>query len=150
MRQLISAVAAAIALMSTAQAGQIWLTMDYVRPYKLDRPASDIVIGNPAIADVTAQDSNNLLLFGKTPGVTNIYILDADGQTIENLVVRVRTNATDLLTFYKGSARTTYNCMTNCEATITVGDDRDVFRQVTEQVGQKFGQAATAAAADDE
>ncbi len=145
MRNFIFAAAAFTAMISAAQAGQVWLTMDYVRPYKLERPAHNVIIGNPAIADVSVQDASNLLLYGKAPGLTNIYVMDADGEVIENMIVRVRTNSTDMLTYYRGPARTTYNCTTNCEATITVGDDQTVFDSVSTQVAQKFGQAQTAA-----
>lgn len=148
MRKLIIAAATFAAMVSTAQAGQVWLTMDYVRPYKIERPAQNIIIGNPAIADVSVRDANNILLYGKSPGMTNIYIMDAEGEVIENMIVRVRTNATDMLTFHRGSARTTYNCTTNCEATITVGDDTTVFNEVSTQVTQKFGQAAAAASGE--
>ena len=145
MRKLISAAAAIAALVSTAQAGQVWLTMDYVRPYKLERPAQNIIIGNPAIADVEVQDSNNLLLFGKAPGMTNIYIMDGEGEVIENMIVRVRSNSHNMLTFHHGTDRTTYNCTSNCEATITVGDSAEAFRKASDQVGEKFSQAAAAA-----
>ncbi|MEM8771968.1 MAG: pilus assembly protein N-terminal domain-containing protein [Pseudomonadota bacterium] len=142
MRAVVSILISMIALFSSAQAGQIWLTMDYVRPHKLERPATNILIGNPAIADVTVQDDQNILLYGKAPGMTNILIVDADGQMIESMIVRVRTNSTDMLTYHRGIARTTYNCTTNCEATVTVGDDQEVFGAVAAQVSQKFGQAA--------
>lgn len=144
MRKFISTVAALITMISAANAEQIWLTMDYVRPFKLETPVQNIVIGNPAIADVTVQDSENLLLFGKAPGVTNIFLIDENGDTIDNMIVRVRTNSSDMLTFYRGVGRTTFNCTTNCEATITVGDDTNVFGVVSGQVNQKFGQAAAA------
>lgn len=149
MRKFIFAAAAFAAMMSTAQAGQVWLTMDYVRPYKLERPAQNVIIGNPAIADVSVQDASNLLLYGKAPGMTNIYIMDADGEVIENMIVRVRTNANDMLTFYRGSARTTYNCTTNCEATVTVGDDQTTFGEVSTQIAAKYSQAETAAKASE-
>lgn len=145
MRKLIAVAFSMITAVSAAQAGEVWLTMDHVRPYKLEKPAQNIIIGNPAIADVTVQDAENLLLFGKAPGLTNIFIMDEEGNTIENMIVRVRTNATDQLTFHRGSARTTYTCTTNCEATVTVGDDPIVFGQVSGQVGQKYNQAASAA-----
>lgn len=132
---------AALVVAQPAEAGQIWLTMDQVRPYKLETPAQNIVIGNPAIADVTVQDANNLLLFGKAPGLTNIYIFDEKGETIENMIVKVRTPATDMLTFHRGSSRTTYNCTTNCEATVTVGDDPVAFGEVSGQVNAKYSQA---------
>lgn len=145
MRKFVFAAAVIAAMTSAAQAGQVWLTMDYVRPYKLERPAQNVIIGNPAIADVSVQDATNLLLYGKAPGMTNIYIMDSDGAVIENMIVRVRTNATDMLTLHSGSSRTTYNCTTNCERTVTVGDDQETFNEVSTQVAQKFGQARTAA-----
>ena len=148
MRMILPTVAFAFMLASSAQAAQVWLTMDQVRPYKLEKPAQNIVVGNPSIADVTVQDNQNLLLFGKAPGLTNIYIFDENGETISNLIVRVRSPSTDMLTYYRGTARTTYNCTTNCEVTITVGDDRTAFSNVSEQVKDKLKQAKTAASED--
>lgn len=141
MRKFITVVAALASMTGAARAEQLWLTMDYVRPYKLETPAQNIIIGNPAIADITVQDANNLLFFGKAPGITNVIITDEEGKTVKNMTVRVRTNANDMLTFYRGSARSTYNCLTNCEATITVGDDPTTFAGVAGQVTAKFGQA---------
>jgi len=63
-----------ILMVSNAQAGQLWLTMDQVRPYELKLPAGQIVVGNPSIADIQVQDKTRLLLFGKSPGLTNIFI----------------------------------------------------------------------------
>ncbi len=145
MKSIFSALAMLFFAATSAQAEQIWLTMDQVRPYKLDIPAQNIVVGNPAIADVTVQDNQNLLLFGRAPGLTNMYILDERGDPIANLLIRVRSQNTDMLTFYRGAARTTYNCTSNCEATITVGDDPGSFTGLATQVDRKFGQAADAA-----
>ena len=150
MRTIVSTVAAFFLMAQSALAGQVWLTMDQVRPYKLETAAQKIVVGNPSIADVTVQDSTNLLMFGKAPGLTNIYIFNEDGETTENLIVRVRSHGSDMLTVYRGAARTTYNCTTNCEMTITVGDDTATFTGVAAQVQNKFSQAAGAAAVSDE
>lgn len=145
MRMILSAFIALMALTNTAHAGQIWLTMDQVRPLKLENPAQSIVVGNPAIADVTVQDNENLLLFGKAPGLTNMYIFDENGDAIDNLIIRVRSSGTDMLTMQRGIARTTYNCTSNCEPTITVGDDQTVFTGVAAQVQNKLQQATVAA-----
>ena len=150
MRTIFSAIAVFFMMAQSASAGQIWLTMDQVRPYTLKNPAQKIVIGNPAIADVTVQDSQNLLMFGKAPGLTNIFIFNEDGETSENLIVRVRSPSTDMLTVHRGASRTTYNCTTNCEATITVGDDPIAFNGVATQVQNKFSQAADAASQQNE
>ena len=145
MRFLVSALVALATVTAPVQAEQIWLTMDQVRPYKLERAAQNIVVGNPAIADVTVQDNKNILLFGKSPGLTNIYIFDEQGETIDNMMVRVRSQNTNMLTFYRGAARTTYNCTSNCEATITVGDTPSTFDGVSAQVTKKYSQAQSAA-----
>ncbi len=136
---------AALTMTSAAKAEQVWLTMDQVRPFKLENPAQSIVVGNPAIADVTVQDNQNLLLFGKAPGLTNIYIFHEKGDAAGNLIIRVRSPNTDMLTLQRGASRTTYNCTTNCEATITVGDDQAVFSSVAAQVQNKAQQASAAA-----
>ena len=138
MRFLVSALVALATVTTSVQAEQIWLTMDQVRPYKLERAAQNIVVGNPAIADVTVQDNKNLLLFGKSPGLTNIYIFDEQGETIDNMMVRVRSQNTNMLTFYRGAARTTYNCTSNCEATVTVGDSPATFDGVCSAGNEKI------------
>ncbi len=148
MRIIASAVAMTFALISSAHADQVWLTMDQVRPFVLEQPAQNIVVGNPSIADVTVQDNQHLLLFGKAPGLTNIYLFDENGETIDNLIIRVRSSSSDMLTYYRGSSRTTYNCTTNCEATITVGDNSTTFSNVSSQVQNKLGQAKSAAGTD--
>ncbi len=140
---LMSAAFVAPAMTQTAAAEQLWLTMDQVRPFQLDAPAQSIVVGNPAIADVTIQDNSNLLLFGKAPGLTNIYVFDESGEAVKNLIIRVRTPSSDMLTVHRGAARTTYNCTTNCEATVTVGDDPNAFNGVSGQVSAKYSQASS-------
>lgn len=146
MIRFIIAAATMLFASTAAHADQIWLTMDQVRPYKLESPAQSIVVGNPAIADVTVQDNANLLLFGKAPGLTNIYIFDENGVAVQNLMIRVRTQTAGMLTFHRGTARTTYTCTTNCEATITVGDDPETFTGVVSQVNNKYTQASGASA----
>ncbi|MEX6633107.1 pilus assembly protein N-terminal domain-containing protein [Hyphococcus lacteus] len=143
MRSIFTALVILTATTQVAAAEQLWLTMDQVRPYKLENPAQSIVVGNPSIADVTVQDNSNVLLFGKAPGLTNIYIFNEDGEAVKNLIIRVRTPSADMMTVHRGIARTTYNCTTNCEATVTVGDSDTVFNNVAAQVQSKFGQASS-------
>ncbi|MEQ8936992.1 MAG: pilus assembly protein N-terminal domain-containing protein [Amphiplicatus sp.] len=134
----VSATAAALAAISPASAGQVWLTLDQVRPYELERPAGEIVVGNPGIADITVQDKTRVLLFGKAPGVTNLYIFDEEGKAIDNLIVRVNASSAGMLTLNRGSERTTYACTDNCNATQTVGDGTTSFSEVGQQVQLKL------------
>jgi len=145
MRSIFAAAVLITVSTTAAHAETLWLTMDQVRPYKLENPAQSIVVGNPAIADVSVQDNTNVLLFGKAPGMTNIYVFDENGEAVKNLVIRVRTASSDMLTVHRGAMRTTYNCTTNCEATVTVGDADSVFNGVSQQVQNKYSQAASMA-----
>lgn len=126
---------------SPAAAGEVWLTMDYVKPFELPRDAGQIIVGNPGIADVEVQDATHLLLYGKSPGTTNMYIYDAEGNRLDNLIVRVQALGDNVLVLQEGAnERTTLNCMTVCEPTVTIGDGQ-AFGQVAGQIGQKFQQA---------
>lgn len=149
MRFLFPLAAAAAGLSGAASAEQLWLTLDQVKPYDLERPAAQIVVGNPAIADVTVQDKSRVLLFGKMPGLTNMYIFDDEGNVIDNLVLRVRSSTGDMLTMHRGALRTTYNCTDACEAAPTVGDDKTTYQEVTAQASRRLQQAKSGAMTDD-
>ena len=135
------AVSAAALCAGGAEAGEVWLTMDYVKPYELPREAGQVIVGNPGIADVEVGHARRLLLFGKSPGTTNLYIFDVDGERIDNLVVRVQALNQNLVVLQEGGLeRTTLNCMTICEPTVTIGDGQ-TFGVTSGQVAQKFQQS---------
>ncbi len=143
MRIFLFALVATAAATTAARAEQVWVTMDQVAPYAFKQDVDQIVVGNPGIADVTVRDKSKVLIFGKAPGVTNLFLFDADGKEIDNLIVRVRATSAEMLTYHRGGLRATYNCMTICEPTITVGDNVETFGVVTQQVQQKYQQATS-------
>ncbi|HBK92168.1 MAG TPA: hypothetical protein DDZ68_10905 [Parvularcula sp.] len=140
MRTLLLSLFATAATATAAHADQVWVTMDQVAPYVFKQDVDQIVVGNPGIADVTVRDKSKVLIFGKSPGLTNFYLFDAEGKEIDNLIVRVRSTGNEMLTFHRGAQRATYNCMTQCEPTITIGDSNETFGFVSQQVQQKYQQ----------
>lgn len=146
MRMFFLMVAASVAGATAAGAEQVWVTMDQVAPYQFKQDVDQIVVGNPGIADITVRDKTKVLIFGKAPGVTNLFLFDAKGREVDNLIVRVRSVSAEMLTFQRGGQRATYNCMTICEPTITVGDNVETFGAVTQQVLQKYQQAINSGA----
>ncbi|HNR75985.1 MAG TPA: pilus assembly protein N-terminal domain-containing protein [Parvularculaceae bacterium] len=146
MRLFSLSLSAACLFATAATAEQVWVTMDQVKPYEFKQEVDQIVIGNPGIADITVRDKSRVLLFGKAPGLTNMFLFDADGNEIENLIVRVRASNSDLLTLQRGGQRFTYNCTSVCEQTLTIGDAPEAFGAVSSQTQQKFQQAASSAA----
>lgn len=55
----------------------------------LDRPASDVIITNPEIADATVQTSRRIIFRGVTVGQTNAFVFDVNGRPLLNLEIDV-------------------------------------------------------------
>ena len=121
------AVAALIALPpATAHAeasDPISVRVNMARILRISAPAATIIIGNPAVADVTIQDPQTLVLTGKSYGQTNLIILDSMGNPVADTMVTVIQSQSDLVTVYLGTARTTLSCSPVCQPTIMLGDD---------------------------
>src|SRR3546814_14662429 len=59
---------------------------------KLERPVSDVVIADPAMADVQGRSPSLLYIFGKGPGETSLYATDKAGAVVYSANVRVGNN----------------------------------------------------------
>jgi hypothetical protein len=113
-----------------AVAGDLVVRYDQSQLLRLPRAASEIIVGNPSIADVTLQDGNLLVVTGKTFGITNVIALDADHNVIQDQRVMVERDDRKIVNLHKGSQRFTYACTPNCEPTLTIGDEKDFFSSV--------------------
>ena len=60
-----------------------------------DLPFAELSIANPAIADFSTLSDRTIYLLGKTPGRTTLTLLDAGGQLITNVEVRVTTDISE-------------------------------------------------------
>jgi len=128
---------AALSLMplSLAQADEaVIVTIDRAKVLKISRPADTIIIGNPSIADATIQDAQTLVLTGRSFGVTNIVILDADGDPIVDETIIVRGHETNTVRIYRRAVRETLACSPVCEPTLTIGDNSKTFTDANSQI----------------
>jgi Flp pilus assembly secretin CpaC len=73
-----------------------------------------VIVGNPAIADVTVADSHHLIVTGKTSGVTNLIVTDAAGRAILDRQVVVSSSTGDHVALISGSTVTSYACAPSC------------------------------------
>lgn len=119
-----------MALSLPAAAGDLVVRYDQSQLLRLPRPASEIIIGNPSIADVSLQGGNLLVVTGKTFGITNIIALDAERNVIQDQRVMVERDDRKTVNLHKGSTRFTYSCTPNCEPNLTIGDDKTFFESV--------------------
>ena len=77
--------------------------IDQASLVRLDRPAAEIVVGNPSIADVSVQSGKVLIVTGKSFGETNLIVIDADGKMIINRRLIVQEPRTGFVTVYRGA-----------------------------------------------
>jgi len=122
--------------------------VDKARILRLPRPASAVIIGNPAIADAAIHDSRLLLVTGKAFGATNLIALDAHGNIIAKRDISVVSPHMAAITYYRGGSQRTYSCANGCELTPSVGNDPDVFDSLLKQQKDKAKQGSTAAESD--
>jgi hypothetical protein len=114
-----------------AVAADLVVRYDQSQLIRLPRPVSDVIIGNPSIADVTVQGGNLLVVTGKTFGITNIIALDAQRNVIQDQRVVVEAEDRRTLVLHKGALRETYTCSPTCMPTIVVGDNPLYFDVVS-------------------
>lgn len=67
---------------------------------RLDRPAAEVFIANPDIADVQVKSNRVIYIFGQAQGETSFYALDKDDQTIFSSNVTVTRNLSALRLAY--------------------------------------------------
>lgn len=129
--------AAATISAQQAKANDLIVRYDQSQILRLPRPVSELIIGNPSIADVAIQGSDLLVITGKTFGVTNVIALDADRNVIQDQRVIVQRDEQRLVNLIKGALRQSYTCSPNCQPTITIGDDPAFFDQISKHSSAK-------------
>ncbi len=119
---LVLVASATMAVDAPLAADGVTVNVNMARILRINSPAATVIIGNPAIADVTIQDPKTLILTGKAYGETNLIILDSIGNPIADTLVDVVQQEANLMTVYQGSARTTMVCDPVCQPTPMLGD----------------------------
>ncbi|HEX6118260.1 MAG TPA: pilus assembly protein N-terminal domain-containing protein [Dongiaceae bacterium] len=78
-----------LAAAPTAKSGQFDLPLNKTRAIELDRAVRDVIIGNPAVADVVVRAPGQVYLIGRAVGDTNVFLVDAKGNLVRKLDVVV-------------------------------------------------------------
>ena len=105
MRLIATALASLIAfltLTSAALAHPLAISIDQSTRITLPASARDVIVGNPAIADVAVLDGRNILVLGKSYGVTSLMVTDQRGRTILNTQVVVSSNVGGRVSLFRG------------------------------------------------
>jgi pilus assembly protein CpaC len=85
---------AAPQLVKTAAEGSTMQTIATGKSVKIDLPApiSDVIVGDPKVADVQVRSPRQIWIFGKQPGDTTVSATDASGRVIFTKTIRVAPN----------------------------------------------------------
>ena len=105
----------AAAGMPSATAETVDIRLDKAEVLRLPAPAAIIVVGNPAIADVTVETPLLLFVTGLAPGETNLLILDEDGEMIADYELIVIAERERHVTVNRSAVQlSTYSCDPRC------------------------------------
>lgn len=127
-----------------ARTEAVQVTVDHAKVLRLPEKAQTVIIGNPAIADVTVQRNGVMIVTGKSYGVTNLIALDATGALLAESSVRVGAASDSILTVQRGLERESYSCTPNCQPSAQLGDSKAFFEGTSGQSGARNA-AATGA-----
>ncbi|SFD08993.1 Pilus formation protein N terminal region [Bosea sp. CRIB-10] len=129
---------------SEARAETVQVVVDHAKVLRLPEKAQTVIVGNPAIADVTVQRNGVMIVTGKSYGVTNLIALDATGALLAESTVRVGAASDSILTVQRGLERESYSCTPACQPSAQLGDSKTFFDSTTGQSGARNA-AATGA-----
>jgi Flp pilus assembly secretin CpaC len=132
----LTALGGAPAIAETMATADLVVQYDQVTLLPLDKPAAEIIVGNPSIAEVGLQSNTMLVITGKTFGVTNLIVLDQDHKQIFNSRLMVKADD-HVVTLTRGVGTATYNCTPKCQPTLKIGDDKDQFNLIAAGAAQK-------------
>ncbi|HEX5379600.1 MAG TPA: pilus assembly protein N-terminal domain-containing protein [Phenylobacterium sp.] len=150
MRPLITSLAALIAVVGSAApslaAESFAVPIDQSASIALPRGAQNVMVGNPAIADVNILDARTAVLLGRTYGVTNLLVTDAKGRTIMDRQIVVSSGDAGRITVVRGAATgphaENYACAPRCERAPMPGETDVDYNRYSSAYSGYSGRAA--------
>jgi Flp pilus assembly secretin CpaC len=118
------------------------LTLDRATVIRAPAKTATVIIGNPAIADVTIQKSGVMVLTAKSYGETNLLALDSEGQLVSESWLKVQASSRNNLVVQRGGETETCSCEPLCRPTVTLGDSEKHFGKTSGQSGTRNKLAA--------
>lgn len=103
--------------------------LDQARLLQLPDRASNVVIGNPLIADVSIQPGGLTVITGKSYGITNLIVTDRQGVVLMEKAIEVSGSGDKTVVVYRNVDRETYSCTPYCSRRLTLGDMPEYFEK---------------------
>jgi Flp pilus assembly secretin CpaC len=95
-----------------AEAPPLVVGFDKAELLSLSAPARRVILGNPAIADVTVEQPTLLAVFGKIPGETSLIVLGEGNKVLLNRAMVVSAPSERRVTVHTSAeASRDYSCL---------------------------------------
>ena len=123
MRRTVSAAFAALVLAAAAapaSAGGLAVPIDSAVRLHLKGAAADVIVANPAVADVAIVDDRTVVVLGKAHGTTTLLVFDGARRVIWDGPVTV-TSPAGRITIHRGAEEQQYACVSRCERATVSG-----------------------------
>ncbi|MBV9511492.1 MAG: pilus assembly protein N-terminal domain-containing protein [Caulobacteraceae bacterium] len=120
MRRAATAVFLALTLTFVAgaafSADGLTVGVNQTRRLVLRGTASNVIVSDPAVADVTVLDTHSLLVMGRGYGATGLLVLDRGGRTLFDGQILVAAPEANRVTLHHGNQSVDYACAPRCQA----------------------------------
>ncbi len=116
-----------------AHAAEFQVELNHSRALHLASPVATVMVGNPAIADVSVHGEQLLYVLARSYGRTDLIALDAAGKQIAQFEIDVVAPKSSAVTLMRGTEQLTYNCTPRCEPVVNPSDSKDVFETAVKQ-----------------
>lgn len=92
---------------------------------RLPSPAAAIIVGDPAIADVSVHSDDMIFILGRGYGETDLLVLDAVGNVMlhSDISVIAGHSRSNVNLIKAGSGTETYHCAPYCQPSPRLGND---------------------------
>ena len=112
-RTLALAAALSLAAGAAGAASPLSLAVAHSARLHLAGPAGSVVVGSPSVVDVSVVDSRTVFVSGRTPGSTDVTVVDPLGRVVYSGEVVVAGGERPV-SLFRGVARTDVYCSPSC------------------------------------
>lgn len=122
---------------AAATRGEMSVIVNRAKLIRLPERTQTVVLGNPAIADISVQKNGVAVVTGKSYGVTNLIAMDAAGSMLAESIVSVSAPSDSVVVVQRGLDRETYSCTPHCSPSVVLGDSTKYFSESRSQAEQQ-------------
>jgi Flp pilus assembly secretin CpaC len=118
---------------AAGERGALTVTVNRAKVIRLPERALTVIVGNPAIADLSLQKNGIVVVTGKSYGTTNLIALDGTGTMLAESLVNVVAPNDGLVVVQRAFDRFSYSCNPVCQPSINLGDSNAYFNDAKGQ-----------------